>query len=551
MFDRTLNGLIWTLMRGAIRKTWRMIKTPSGALMAAFMLFMIGFGVVPQLMMAFFSEGEAKTGLVTIIADALPPILYVATVMLIITDAGKSMLELRPPELQFVLAGPFSNSHILSYRLMTVMIGWTIMSLFFACLMAVHFATWIGGFLFVAIGGGFVMMLTFLYTLLSPRIRPTFLWLFRIGILLGIVILVGEASWRLSASGQGDWSEQVNSALSGSVSGKILGFPFQPFSFLASQELGLPMLANALLSGLLFVTVVGCCYASNANFSELAVEGVARRQEKLNRIKGGNVYAVKVRKAQRKQLLPVFPWWRGAGPVAWSQLTYAIRRTGRLLPGILLIGILAAIVAFCATIQFPRQLTDNQMRFAMPAAMGVATYIGFLVSLTSQTGFTANLKLLTWYQLLPVRPIPLAVGMLAGMVALLMSIRMACFFVAAVLSNQPADEIVSILIASMVFDLSFASMINFVAATTDLRPMPQGTPDVFQGAKGMVFMLAMSVAILPILIITAISVVVVGLLLGFSWTPCSWAATAGLLAPLPAIWWVSGHRFLKRELATE
>ena len=123
--------------------------------------------------------------------------------------------------------------------------------------------------------------------------------------------------------------------------------------------------------------------------------------------------------------------------------------------------------------------------------------------------------------------------------------------VALAVSIQPIHEMVAILFAFLAFDLAFASIKNLVSASTDLNPMPQGTPDIFHGAKGMLFMLLMGIAMIPTMVIAAIAVGVVGAIAGFTWTPCSLAAAFGFLAPLPFIWWLSGHRFMNRELACE
>ena len=550
LIDPALNQLIWTLMRAGLRKTFRSMKTPAGAVAALFFLISIGFAVFSQVAVAMMKDKPTNLGFFSVVIDSLPIALFMVTALLVITDAGKTFLELRPPELQFVLAGPFSDSQVLSYRLTTVMIGWGLMALFFSTLMMLHVQTWVGGLLAVTLGGGFMMMTSFVLTLLGPRLGAAAMSAVRIGTLIGLAVLAIESGVRYSSS-ELLGVQRISEAVNQSVCGKIVSVPFQPFANLAILPLGWSMLANAMIGLTLFVGVVACCYLANAGFSELAVEGVARRQQKMNRVKGGNIYAMKIRKSEQKQLLPAFPWFGGMGPVAWSQLTTTIRRGGRLLPGLLVLGAVGAIAARIANYLYPGWISEDQRMWAMPTAMGGATYVGFLFSMMAQNGFTANRKLLTWYQTLPLRPIPLAAGMVVGMTATLFCIRFATATVALAVSVQHLHEMIAILFAFLAFDLAFASIKNLVSASTDLNPMPQGTPDIFHGAKGMLFMLLMGFAMIPTMVIATITVGVVGAIAGYTWTPCSLAAALSLLAQLPVIWWLSGHRFMNRELACE
>lgn len=550
MFDVALNGLIWSLMRGGLRQAWRVVKKPSGAAMAFLMIGMISMGLVPQIAFAFSNQESVKSGLATTLVDVLPLLMYLMTTMLIVTDAGKGLMELRPPELQFVLAGPFTDSHILSYRLVTLLVGWGFLSLFFGVFMMAHFATFVGGVLFIALGGCFIVILSLIKTMLSPRLSPAMLSTIRLTALLGVLAIVAEGSIRVRQSGDADLLVSIMEALKTSWSMAVLGAPFRPFSSLGTLPYGAALFVQLTFAGVILVATVCVCYCCNSGFSELAVEGVARRQKKLARIKGGNVYAVGNRKTESKSVLPEFPWWSGFGPVAWHQITSAIRRTGRLTPGVVLIGAIATVVALSFLNLYPAMISEDQQTYVVLIAMGAATYLGFLVSMTGSYGFTASPRLLTWFQMLPVSAFPMSAGMAMGTMFILFCLRLAFFLPAFVLSGQSIAQRLAMLIAWLAFDLAFSSMMNLVAASTDLRPVPQGTPDIFQGVRGMAFMLFLALAMMPVMVVGAIAVGIAVAIFGLDWTPCSLAAALGLMLPVPFIWWFSGYRFLNGELSS-
>ena len=457
------------------------------------------------------------------------------------------MLELNPPELQFVLAGPFSNSQILSYRLLTFGTGWLPLSFFFSVFLLQHFGSLLGGFLGIALGGAFITMIAFQYTLVRSRISPGGLRAIRWCVASSLVLIATEVAYQVLRSPEAYSIELISQAINGGWAARGLTFPFRPFALLMESPLGMQWLWSLLMSVGLVAAITISCYRTNGGFSELAVEGVVRRQQKLERIRGGNVYGMSTSRTERSQLLPAFGWLGGVGPVAWSQITSAIRRTGRLVPGIIIIGIVAAIAAAMLLPVFPDAIPDPARTYAVPIALGASAYVGFLISTTAQTGFSANRRLLTWYQTLPIRPMAIAMGMVTGTATVLLAIECAFCLPALVVSSLTMVQSLSVVFAGASFSLAFASMTNFISAVTGLRPMPGGTPDVFQGARALIFMMILGLSMTPILLFAVGSAAVAGALVGFSWTFCSIAAGLAMLAGLPAMWWYAGIRFVDSE----
>jgi hypothetical protein len=539
------------LIRAGLRQAWRSMKKPAGMLVAIFMIAMLSFGMLPSFAMVLTSANQTQSEFSSLVTNSIPLLMFAMAVALVATESGNALLELRPAELQFVLAGPFTNSHILSYRLLTMLIGWMPLCMFFALFMLPHTGSLVGSYFGIAFGGAFITLIALQYTLLRPRLSPNVLRLIRLGALFGLMFIMLEASLRVMGQDDPFSISKLSGAINEGFAARILSLPFRPFAAAISGPVDQNLLLNLALSFALVASAAFCCYRTNSGFSELAVEGVARRRKKLERIKGGNVYGFSTGKAERSQLIPMPGWLGGAGPVAWSQLTSTLRRTGRLVPGLICIGVVAAAVAAVLLQLYPDAIPKTLRFYAVPIALGVATYIGFLVTMTAQTGFSSNPRLLVWYQTLPIRPMAIAIGMSVGTIALLVSIQAAICLPAIVVTSQSLLQSLAICFLGLAFNVAFASTINFISATTDLRPMPQGTPDVFQGARGMIFMLVLGVAMLPIVLLGIGSAGIVGAILGYSWVTCSVAAGIAIMTIPPLLWWVSGEQFVKKELTVD
>lgn len=550
MFDSALIQLMRTLTRAGFRRAFRQVLTPLGAFLTLILLFFVVVGLGPSLVMGVYGKGLGDSGLVGPLSKMIPVMMYMMAATAIAADAGKAILELKPPELQFVLAGPFSDRQILTYRLLTMALGWVPMSIFFSFFALPYAGSFLGGVLSIILGSAFLVLITMMRTLATPRLSALGVQGIRLFMIGSAALMSMEVAWRFLDSSQAYSIEMIEQVVQGARSVQVLTLPFRPFANLFSGQLNGVLIANAAIGfGLVGLAVLGC-YRLNMGFAELAVEGVARRMKKLERIKSGNINSSGMAAKSPKRSLPAFPWWRGIGPVAWLQATISLRRSGRLVPGLVAIGAVLAVVAVFLLQHRPDLMPESQREFAVPVAMGVASYLGFLVVIVSQTGFGAPKRTLTWFQTLPSHPLALAIGMLIGSFIVLAGIRTATFLPSIAISTQTPLECVSIFFAGLAVDLSFASTIGFVSAATSLRPTPEGTPDVLQGARAMLFMFVVSIAMIPSLLFGAIGAAVAGLMFGFDWAPCAIGAGVGAAMIQPLVWHASGKIFSRRELET-
>lgn len=519
--------------------------------MSLVLLTIIGVAIVPSLALAIMNPDIIASPMKSFAAPLMPLVLFVVANQLVASDAGQKLMELRPPELQFVLAGPFRPSQILTYRLTILGFNWTLMSLFFIVVLLSHFESVAGGYLGILLGGSFIFSLSFLRALVTPRLTPSTIHSFRIGLRLLLLAILAEVAFLASRSPQSFTPEGISSLLGSSYLASVLGYPFRPFAYLLQCKIGWALVANALIGGLMVVASIACCYRFNDGFSELAVEGVARSKERKARIRGGNLYAIKPKGTSTITRVPEFGWWAGAGPVAWTQVAMILRRTGYLIPGILTLGLFGSIGIFVAIGSGVFTMSPQMQSSSFLIAMGIGTYVSFLILMTTQLGFSMNQSLLTWYQMLPIGPLPIGIGMIAGNLVILFSIRLGFSLVGWSLSDQSWTDNLIYALGFTAIDVSMASVLNLISAATALRIQSSGTPDIFQGARAMVFMLAAAAAMTPIVLIGVLGAAIGGGILGFAVAPCVLTASLTVFAMMPLIWWLTGHRFLSRELTTD
>ena len=547
MNSRALNRLSWLLMRGSVRKIFRLLKTPSGLAMSLAMLGIFAVGVLPSFIVAFQQHEIAESPTGQIFHALFSVLMLAAIVVAITTNGGKSLLELSPPELQFVLAGPFTDSQILTYRLQTILCAWIPIAGIFSLILSPHFGTMSGAFIGTIVVAMFLIVTTLLYSLVTPKVSAALRTTTKTALQLLLLLCIVDIAVNISQV-KDDWSI---TSLTGLVADcrtvGVLNWCLDPFRIVLFSTQPPEIFANAGIAVLMVLAVTLGCYKFNSGFAELAVEGVSRRQKKLQRIKSGNLYGSSSKHPDRTRSLPEFPWCFGAGPIAWSQTTMVLRRVGKLL---LSLNVLGAAVAVGGGIYLrinPELLSQTQRGFAVPIAMVPAIYIGFLISMSAQTGLTSNPRILFWYQTLPVGPHAIGVGMVAGTVTLLAGVLIPFWFVGFAITSHWWLESLSIFLVGFSFVVAYASTMNLVVAVTGLRPMPTGTPDVLQGARAMIYMFVLGLAMIPTMLFAVGAVGISAALFGLDWTLCSLASALVILAFQPILWWLTGSRFQDRD----
>ncbi|MGD0517196.1 MAG: putative ABC exporter domain-containing protein, partial [Thermoguttaceae bacterium] len=114
--DQALIKLLRFRFRGALRRSFRGIKTVRGAI-----FFMLGLGTLllwlgPQVMVMFVA-GHAPRVDPQMLRDVLPLVLFGVSLMAVLSAARMEGIHFTAAEVDFLFSGPFSRRQLLFYKL--------------------------------------------------------------------------------------------------------------------------------------------------------------------------------------------------------------------------------------------------------------------------------------------------------------------------------------------------------------------------------------------------------------------------------------------------
>ncbi|MEM6469412.1 MAG: putative ABC exporter domain-containing protein [Planctomycetota bacterium] len=550
MPSRALRRLIRLLTYAAIRNAWAKVKSPGGAALAIAVVFFFLMAFGPTLFMRLSGQANPAAYLFTTMIPRIDSLLFCATVLIVAMDLGRGLLDLRPAELQFVLAGPFSSSQMLTYRLMNLAINFAWVSLLVWVFMPTE-SNLVTTFFGIVLSFVFVLAIALIRTLLTPQLTPWWNDVLRVGCLLLLAVVIGEFGWRWSQAIQSSSPDAIDAAFSQSQLAGIASLPFRPFVLLLQPTDLVSAIFNVGIATAMCAAAIAVCYRLNSGFAELAVEGVARRTKRLSNWSQGQFSKADEKPTRVRWRLPMLPRLSGAGVVAWSQLMMTYRRFSKVLVGVFVLSVIGVIVLAAITSAAPNLLPEGQRRFVIPAVMGLVSYIGFILLISARLGFASHSRQLTMYQQLPIGPFPLGIGMIAGLGVFLIVLRLMAFSVAAIASSLALAPSVAILFAFVSIDLAFATSMNFVSAATKYAPVTGSAPDIFLMVRSFIFMFLMGVVFATIALVAFVIAAPVAWWTGASISSLSWSMAFSIAILLPPLWYLSGDLFSKRELDEE
>jgi hypothetical protein len=219
-----------------------------------------------------------------------------------------------------------------------------------------------------------------------------------------------------------------------------LVMPLEPFVRTITAEKIMPDLIGwAAAAAAVDLALLALAVRIDVNYLESSLVASQKRYLMLQRRRStGGRMVVKPRVAWRVKQLP---WLGGAGPIAWRQLTTAIRSVHGLLFFFLIILCVAAV-------------SLSQMQKSSEAVTILITQICFLTIFSTRAvafDFRGDLDYMDWAKSLPLRPIAIALGQLAVPVLLMTAIHV--LFIMAVAAFVQGTR--TMLLAALLFSPPF------------------------------------------------------------------------------------------------
>lgn len=334
-----LHPALWRLLRLQWGARWRsmrrQMRTVRGVVYSVLMLVVFGLMLVPSAIVAWQSP-PVDPGVPRAL---LPPAMLALFLMTLLTGGIDTGVHFQPAEVDLLFPGPFSRRQLLLYRIVNMTVGLVLGSVFFSFMALRWSSLWLAGYLGVCLSLWLLTLLQMLLgVLVSVLAEATFARL-RWGLVLGVGLIlaavaalvwpVGEEFDLLSGLqqlGQTPWS----------------GVLFGPFTVLArlftAQSAGELLLWLAASLGI-NLAVVGLILLCDSHYLEHSIAASQRMQARLQSARKGQALTAGVKPRGRLRA-PRFPRLAGAGPIAWRQLTMALRNAHFAL---LLVGLLAGV----------------------------------------------------------------------------------------------------------------------------------------------------------------------------------------------------------------
>jgi hypothetical protein len=167
--------------------------------------------------------------------------------------------------------------------------------------------------------------------------------------------------------------------------------------------------------------------------------------------------------------LPAFPWFGGSGPIAWRQLTNALRNSAGILRLLLLMFATVGPILIAALIR------GNPAGFLS----GALTWLIVFVPLMFRFDFRSDLSHMDWLKMMPLRPIAIALGEMAPPVLLTSLVQVMLVSLLALVMPDARTLLSVAALFTLPFNALLFSVENFLFLLFP-APFGAGAPGSFQ-----------------------------------------------------------------------
>jgi putative ABC exporter len=423
--DRALTKLFRLRMYGGLRRRLQTLKTPRGMV-----FFMVGVAVLAFCVNAgnlTSASGEVSRVFSTEdtfqspAREVMPFLLLAACLVTIATTSGPA-IYFSPAEVNFLFAGPFSRRSLLLYKFFSFAIGAAISGLIVAALLPHYAGGRVAAFTGAFLSLIFIQLFSASIGLVGQIVAERAYTRLRRYVLLLVVAAVALGCWPVVASGMDQGFVAILGGFRHTLIGTVLLAPFEVFVMTFSAERIYPdLLLWGSAAVAIDVAMLGAMIWADANYFEATAATSQRMYRRWQRARRGGMIWSFQRAAEWH--LPVPPSLGGAGPIAWRQLTTAVRTSGKVLVVLLIV----------ATAGGPLLILSGGRGTSPWTTVGILGWATlFLLPRIFNFDFRNDVEHLAELKALPLAPMVAAAGQLVVPVLLLTSLQLVALCGAAV-----------------------------------------------------------------------------------------------------------------------
>lgn len=432
-----------------------------------------------------------------------------------LTAAADRGLVMRPAEIHFLVAGPFTTREILTLSLIRLAYRTFVSSVFLAIVAWAYMPNFLAGL----VGIWLVLCVSLLVGMIAslaarnalPRIVRGGRWVISIVAIVILVTMISQAVRSLNDQSTELSFSKVAAAASETAIGRIvlppvkwMFAPLQAHDFWPDVPMQLAMRLPVI--GVLVLLV----FATGGAFGEAATErtdrALARRQASLRSGSTSNINWF------RKISIPQFARMGGVGSIAWMEMTQALR----LLPRFFLYTAAIVTVILVLPLVIKGERLEGTAGLAWLA--GLTAYADFLMLLQLPIGFLGPVSQRVSLKLLPLPTWRIVLGALAGpLLPLAIMHSLTGILFAYLLYDQLWNVVqVSLTMVPMAFVLT--ATINLLGLWNIIKPRALQQRDALAAGRAMLSVWLFAFMLVPTIVLASLGAILGGALFNHSFS---------------------------------
>ncbi len=397
---RSLWFLLKLQWKARMRQSRRSLRTTRGKIYGVIMGLMFCLWLLPSLVTAFLTPRSDQETTLAFFAPAL----FAFSLLTILTSTAESGVFFMPAEVDMLFPGPFRRRELLIYRIVSLCAGGSLVALVFSAILLRCVTYWIAAYVGLALGLIFLNLLQLALGILASTLAEAAYTRWRKVVLVAGLLLLAWGISQALRTADGGGPVAIASALRTSLPGRILLAPFDVIAHAATATrlfpdfIGWTLVAVHMNVGMLWLIL-----SLDSNYMEKSIGASQRMYERLQRARRGQGLAGAAKARGRLRSMR-FPFLGGAGPIAWRQLTTALRNSH-------VVFLLIGVVAVAITLPFLFLMKDTS-RLGGAVAGPVVSMFVFLLPQLLQYDFRGDLDRLDVLKSLPLSPWGVVLGQL-------------------------------------------------------------------------------------------------------------------------------------------
>jgi hypothetical protein len=532
-----VHGALWLLLglrfRAWLRRLGRNAATPRGALFLAaglgFFLLILGPNIFLR---AFAGEGPLGPNYLEQTRRYGPLMLLVYCTMTVLFSSAEQGIAFSPGEVQFLFPGPFSRRQLLAYKIAGNGLLCLLYALFLTAFFLPYVAWPVTAYLGLVLTLWFVQLFSTAVSLVIHTLGTRATGLPRKLLLLAAA---GLLAWGALYAGRDALAGGPAEVLRRVERAPVLQAALTPLRWFVDAFTAERVWPD-------FAAAAACCLAVNAgllllvflldaSYLEAAAAASERTYARLQRLRSGGAVAAGAWVSGKPRFsLPGLPWWGGAGPVAWRQLTTAARS----LKPLLIFLAVFSVIAVGPRLVVPVQPADRPVLGWFLASTLLAMTFAVLTPLMT-FDFRGDIDRMDVLKSLPIPPSRLALGQLLAPVLILTAVQVLVVGLVQLLWGGVELLLLLVVLYGAPFNFLSFGLENLLFLWFPTRMLP-ATPGDFQMMGRQTLMMFIKMLALVLVVLPAglawLAVALAGELLGVNGMvpglAVAWVVLAGL-----------------------